>query len=456
MEAAFNPNFVYTRQETLFEESQTKLFKSTDRLFFLLLYLQWAGAIVCALLLSPLAWEGRISTIHIHVLAAVLIGGLINLAPTLLIVFSPGKALTRHVVAGAQMLWSALLIHLSGGRVETHFHIFGSLAFLSFYRDWRVYITATVVVAADHLIRSFYWPQSVYGLNYEVVYGSLSSAHWRWLEHAAWVIFCDIFLIFACLKGIEELRELCRRQAKLEDASQAKSLFLANVSHELRTPMHGILSFSHFGQQKLTTVPLEKVKQYFDEIHESGSRLMHLLNDLLDLSKLEAHKVVYSKSVSDLREVVADILREMAPLLSEKELKVATQFIGDQFFANFDRDKISQVVRNLLSNAIKFSNPKTCIEIEIKTNQKENQIVCSVINQGVGVPSEELESIFDKFVQSSRTRTGAGGTGLGLSICKEIIEGHSGKVWAESDSKGKTTLSFALPLPTKELEYETR
>src|SRR5437879_9062121 len=108
----------------------------------------------------------------------------------------------------AQMLTSALLIHLTGGRIETHFHVFGSLAFLAFYRDWRVLVSATVVVAADHFLRGTFLPWSVFGV--------AAQSPYRWIEHAAWVLFEDAFLIKACLKGTEELHQIARRQAALE------------------------------------------------------------------------------------------------------------------------------------------------------------------------------------------------------------------------------------------------
>ena len=114
-----------------------------------------------------------------HVWAAVVLGGAITAFPVLLALFRPGEALTRYTIGVAQMLMGALLIHLTGGRIETHFHVFGSLAFLAFYRDWRVLVPATIVVAADHLLRGMFWPQSVYGV--------LVASQWRWLEHAAWV-----------------------------------------------------------------------------------------------------------------------------------------------------------------------------------------------------------------------------------------------------------------------------
>ena len=106
------------------------------------------------------------------------------------------------------MLTSALLIHLSGGRIETHFHVFGSLAFLMFYRDWKVLISATVVIAADHCIRGIFWPLSVFGV--------LTASPWRWIEHAFWVLFEDAFLIPACWQGAKEMRQIAERQATLE------------------------------------------------------------------------------------------------------------------------------------------------------------------------------------------------------------------------------------------------
>ncbi len=185
-----------------------EIHKRTDRLFAGLMVLQWIGGILFALWISPLAWSGTTSSTHIHVWAAVILGGLISLFPALLGLFRPGLPSTRYTIAAAQMLMGALLIHLTGGRIETHFHVFGSLAFLAFYRDWRVLVPATVVVALDHILRGYFWPQSVYGV--------LVASQWRWLEHAAWVIFEDVFLVVACLRSMVELRETADRTAALE------------------------------------------------------------------------------------------------------------------------------------------------------------------------------------------------------------------------------------------------
>ena len=165
---------------------------SVSRMMLWLLALEWPGMIVVALLLSPRIWTGNESGLHPHLWAAMLAGPIFILPVILLAHIYPARALTRHAIAAAQMLVSALLIDITGGRVETHFHIFGSLAFLAFYRDWRVLITASAVTAANHLIGTFYWPESLYGV--------LTVSPWRWVEHAWWVVFEDFFLVVAGLR----------------------------------------------------------------------------------------------------------------------------------------------------------------------------------------------------------------------------------------------------------------
>jgi signal transduction histidine kinase len=228
-----------------------------------------------------------------------------------------------------------------------------------------------------------------------------------------------------------------------EKANQAKSQFLANISHELRTPMHGILSFARFGQQKIDTATKEKLKSYFDEISDSGSRLMSLLNDLLDLSKLEAGKTTYKMAMGDLVEIAQIVQSEMSAFASEQRLSI--EIIHDQprILASFDSEKVMQVFRNILSNAIKFSDKGTTISILLE--ETPIMAVCRIVNQGVGIPEGEMESIFDKFIQSTKTKTGAGGTGLGLSICREVVRQHGGRLWAESSINKKTQFIFELP-----------
>jgi hypothetical protein len=221
---------VIQRAEELHREQTLKRHKMLDRMFAVLLAVQYVAGIGAAFVVSPYAWAGKERVLHLHVWVAVLAGAGISLLPILLAWLRPGTVLTRHVIAASQMLSSALLIHLSGGRIETHFHVFGSLAFLAFYLDWRVILTATIVVAADHFARGLYWPESVYGI--------ADPEWWRFLEHAGWVAFEDIFQIWSCIYGQRELRASALRQAEVEHLSemeQLKSAALEMALSEIRT-----------------------------------------------------------------------------------------------------------------------------------------------------------------------------------------------------------------------------
>lgn len=227
-----------------------------------------------------------------------------------------------------------------------------------------------------------------------------------------------------------------------ETANIAKSDFLANMSHELRTPMHAILSFSRFGITKSNTVPVEKIRSYFEKIEISGQRLLSLLNDLLDLSKLESGKQTLLFKPNQLSVIVADVVAEFEIILIEKELKlnIINREVDCVVFC--DKEKIGQVIRNLISNAIKFSFPGR--EIRISINNEDKYVRFQIEDEGVGIPEDELDEVFDKFIQSSKTKTGAGGTGLGLPISKEIITLHHGKISAEVAKSGGALLWFTV------------
>ncbi|MDB6092849.1 MAG: multi-sensor hybrid histidine kinase [Verrucomicrobia bacterium] len=197
----------------------------TDRFFAKLLAVQWLATIVLALVVSPRTWEGRLPSTHIHVWAAIFLGGVISLYPAWLGWKRPGRTWTRHAQAGAQMLMSALLIHLTGGRIETHFHVFGSLALLALYRDVRVFATATAIVYIDHLARGWFWPESVYGV--------LTATVWRSLEHAGWVLFEVTFLSMTVVASLKEMRELVARQIGLEKINRDKDQEVRDRTHDL-------------------------------------------------------------------------------------------------------------------------------------------------------------------------------------------------------------------------------
>jgi len=264
----------------------------------------------------------------------------------------------------------------------------------------------------------------------------------------------------ALQQEIEERKQievyLLESRKEAEQANIAKSEFLSNISHEIRTPMHQILSFAKFGVGKIDKVKKEKLYHYFSKIETIGKNLLTLLNDLLDLSKIEAGELDYDMHKSDLKQMICNVSNEFVSLLEEKGLTLNIVENNNQIEMVCDEGRIGQVVRNLLSNAIKFTPPQKNITIFIENGNLpagKRQTDASTIpallvritDQGIGIPENELDSIFDKFIQSSKTKTGAGGTGLGLAICKDIINAHNGKIWAENNQDRGSTFSFILP-----------
>jgi hypothetical protein len=205
---------IVRRARERFEANWHGVCAATDRFFAALMAGQWVFAIVIALTFSPYGWEGKVRNVHLHVWIALVLGGIIASLPIALAVWRPGWVPTRHVIAAAQMLFSGLLIHLSGGRIETHFHIFGSLGILAFYRDWPVIVTASAVTAVDHVVRQLMWPESIYGVENPV--------WWRFLEHVFWVLFAAIFLSISCLRSLKEMRIIAERGAEIEALAESE------------------------------------------------------------------------------------------------------------------------------------------------------------------------------------------------------------------------------------------
>lgn len=220
------PPAVRERAEFLYERNRNEIAYETDRLFAGLLAFEWAVGIAVAVMISPRTWAGTTGLIHPHVIAAAVLGGIVVSLPILMAWLRPGQPTTRHTVALAQMFYGALLIHLTGGRIETHFHVFGSLALLAFYRDWRVLLSGSVVVMFDHVVRGLYWPRSVYGV--------IAVEPWRWVEHVGWVVFEDVFLIRSCFRSVAEMRAIAEREASLEDTRDRIEREVESRTAELR------------------------------------------------------------------------------------------------------------------------------------------------------------------------------------------------------------------------------
>jgi PAS domain S-box-containing protein len=254
----------------------------------------------------------------------------------------------------------------------------------------------------------------------------------------------------------EQTADLLRAKDIAERANHTKSEFLANMSHELRTPMHAVLSFAALGEEKAAAGNTEKLGRYFQRIRQSGERLLMLLNNLLDLSKLEAGKMHVELARHDLLPFIEEAGAELEMLFTRRHLKLLIEPPPCNTEAICDPARFSQVIHNLLSNAIKFSPDEGCISVKFERSSMSAgrrtddgtvlpTLRITISDQGVGIPADELDTIFDKFVQSSKTKNGAGGTGLGLSICREIMNAHRGTI--EACNNPQRGASFILQLP---------
>jgi signal transduction histidine kinase len=219
--------------------------------------------------------------------------------------------------------------------------------------------------------------------------------------------------------------------------------------------MHAILSYARLGIEKLARgdAPVGKLQQYLTRIDQGGERLLNLLNDLLDLSRLEAGKMIYAMAQSNVADVARASVTQFDGLARARDIALHLDVASEDAHAWCDPDRIAQVFANLLSNAIKFSTAGGAVRIRLASGMLARRasdetlpaLQVSVSDQGIGIPAGELESVFDKFVQSSSTRSGSGGTGLGLSISKEIVQDHGGRMWASTNPGGGTLITFLLP-----------
>ncbi len=259
---------------------------------------------------------------------------------------------------------------------------------------------------------------------------------------------CDLLETFAsqsalALINAQLYRELERQSAALEVASQHKSEFLASMSHELRTPLNAIIGFSEVLLERMFGELNERQDDYLRDIWSSGKHLLELLNDILDLSKIEAGQMVLNRSEFDVRESLEYCLALVRERAIKQRMLLSLEVGPEVGLVNADRLRFRQVVLNLLSNAVKFTPDGG--RVGVRASIRDQILVVEVADTGPGVAAEDRQRIFDAFQQGTRHPEQTEGTGLGLTLSKRILELHGGRIWVESEAGKGSTFGVAVP-----------
>jgi signal transduction histidine kinase len=253
--------------------------------------------------------------------------------------------------------------------------------------------------------------------------------------------------IQAATADIAHQNELLRRQAiELEQASALKSQFLANMSHEFRTPLNAMLGYTSMLLQGVSGALEPGAKRHLARVESNGRHLLTIINEILDISRIEAGRMPLQLSRFNVPELIGEVKSELEPIAMRSKLVVAVDVAKDLPPMVSDRQKVKQILVNLLSNALKFTHQGT-VTISARRNAKDSTMALSVTDTGIGIAPVDQEKIFDDFRQLDNSPTRAyGGTGLGLSICRRLAQMLDGSITLRSEVKKGSTFTLVVPM----------
>jgi len=408
----------------------TENYRDVDFRFAVLMTIQWAAAVVAAFVISPNTWAGTESTMHVHVYAAIILGGLISAPPAALAWVRPGTATTRHIIAAGQLLMSGLLIHLSGGRIETHFHVFASLAFLSLYHDWRVLVTGAAVTAVDHAVRGIIWPQSIYGV--------LTASPWRTVEHAAWVVFAVSFLAVGCVQAVRMYRRRAQQEVEAERKNERLDALLQDVeeakaeAEEKRKRADKLAKRSNAEREYLEAevermlTTMSKLSEGDLTVHFEPGEMEHTDAEALNETEALVERLGrgFNRTVEHVRDTLSDVdaaVSQTADAVHQMEAST-TQLANGAEEQSAQADEVAAAVEEMSRTITSNANSATRAADAARENGQQADEGAEVVEDAV----DKMHEIADTVQESAQTVKQLGQSSKEIeevvSIINEIAE----------------------------------
>lgn len=286
--------FILKRSLENLTKFKEKIYQNINEIISYLLIVQWIAAMLVAYFVTPQTWVGATDHIQIHLFGTVILGFLISVPPVIYARSRKTHQSSRILLVISQMLFSSIFIHLFGGRIETHFHVFGSLALIALYRDYTVLFIGTLLVAADHYIRGVFYPQSVFGL--------INAGEWRWLEHSIWVLYEVSFLTYSIYSHLGEMKLISRKQSEIELFNNTLETGVFNLVEDL---------LDYFGNTKKSIRSLlENTKDIIKDTKKATEVSNSVLHESLEGNVTLKNMRNWSSEVGDIINTVANIANQ--------------------------------------------------------------------------------------------------------------------------------------------------
>lgn len=365
----------------------------------------------------------------------------------------PGTYFTRCTAGVALQVFVALHIYQLHGLAEMHFFFFTSLTAMIVYKDWRCMWPGTALIIAQHVLFATLHNQGVQTLFFEGDYVGVTKLVFHFGIAILHALLCGKWarlLRARTLAGIAARNEIAAAERKAALASAAKTAFLGNMSHELRTPMAGVIGMTDL---LLRGDLSPEAREGLRLVRSSAQAMVDIVNDCLDLSRVEAGKLQLARAPFDLRRITKEVLELAQPRAREARVTLALDYApeaSDRFVG--DGGRLRQIVTNLVGNAIKFApggNVRIAVAVTPGSRDDMRCVRIEVADDGIGIAPDALQRLFERFEQgSSEVFASHGGSGLGLAICRELAELMAAKIDVKSTQGQGSTFTLTLELPT--------